>query len=127
MATKIIGRKVWLVTSESLNGKPEVMSILSIRKSAKYVADFIEQLYIHKYYSVDEKMGLALGTWDNPYRVSYAVHNSVPHKERMICGGNPWIEARIVRIKRWVGNDLEWEEIPHANTCGCWQFKALLK
>ena len=101
----ISGREIWLVTCEGPNKKPEIIGIISSRRSTKYVKDFVEQQYINRFFSLDEKVALALGRWKNPYRIRSCA-------DPLICGGNPFIEARIVKIKGIKNGELEWAEIP---------------
>ena len=118
--SRVTGREIWLVTCAGPSKKTEIVGILSARRSTAYVKDFVERQYADHFFSIDEKVALALGHWKNPYKVSYAVHNGAPHAEWMICGGNPYMEARLVKIKDVVDGELLWDEMPHSDTCACW-------
>jgi len=120
------GRQVWLITCEGTNKKAEIIGIITARRSATYVKDFVERQYAERFFSIDERVSLALGRWKNPYPVSYAAFNGVTHRDQMICGGNPYIEARIVKIKGLENGELKWDEIPHSKTCSCWSLEPKL-
>lgn len=75
-------KSAWLITWEWIGDhaavEQKIVAILNYRKSAKYVKDFIEQLYIEKTSTVTEKMSFAKDRKSNPYPAKYHDINGVP-------------------------------------------------
>ena len=103
-----------MVTWEGTEISGDVVAIFNCRKSAKTIKDFIEQFYMVQNYSLHEKLTYAYHGKNNPYSAKYT--RSENGVERIICGHNPFLCARLV-IKIMVSSDadgkdhLTWDEI----------------
>ncbi len=107
---------VWLVTLESVNKEPEVISVFNPRRSAKFVREYMEQIYIHSFYSPKEKLAYAKSRNGNPYPAVYENLFGVPWQGRITCGHNPFLYGRLVTSLKVVinnaGEKFEWKELP---------------
>jgi hypothetical protein len=105
------GISAWLVTWEAMSEgsaakvQQRIAAILNPRWSDRRVEELVELLYANATYSLDERIALVRGTWKNPYPVRYGTLNGVPWTGRMVCGHNPFLEARLVDDLRVVVND----------------------
>lgn len=93
--------KAWLVTWDwcGEHAKPEetLIALFSARKSESTIADFVEQHYLFATATAHEIAYYANRVQKRPYKaMSGANINSVPHGDRVYCGHNPFIYARIV-------------------------------
>jgi len=95
------GMRAWLITWEWIGNHAAVtapfITILTARKSQSTVADFVEQYYLLASCSAGEIAYFANRPSKLPYRPSRSeIINGVPHGDRIICGHNPYIYARLV-------------------------------
>lgn len=110
-------KSAWLITKEGTEISGEVVAILNYRKSADYVRELIENLYIRENYSLHEKFTYARSRKNNPYPAEFVRFNDARWLNCITCGHNPYLLARLVHdlviIADDLGNDrLEWKEIP---------------
>lgn len=113
---KVNSSRAWLVTLESHDKKPLVISVFKALRSPTYVREYMEQYYIDNYYSVREKLLYAKSRKNNPYPAVFELLDNVPWQGRITCGHNPFLFGRLVRKLRIVdgpnGEELAWEELP---------------
>lgn len=113
-------KSAWLVTWEWIGDHAavdkKVVTIINYRKSASYVKDFIEQLYIETSASISNKYSYAKSAKNNLYPAKYFRVKGVDWSGCMYCGHNPHLYARRVKNLRITegaeGECLEWDEIP---------------
>jgi hypothetical protein len=79
--------------------------------------EYIEQLYIDRFYSLHEKISYARHRADNPYPAEYNRVNGVQWAGRITCGHNPFLLARPVKnlaLHQEANGEevLTWDEIP---------------
>jgi len=66
--------KAWIIHSEETNGKNiKLISIQSSRKTIKNIASYVEQLYVDKFASIEEKIAYKKKTsnWPYPAEISH--------------------------------------------------------
>jgi len=112
-------KKAWLVTWESPRTPPDseaqIVAILDYRCSEKKVKLYIEQCYIDRCYSLEEKMACAKSRKNNPYPAEFNKINGLVFAGQITCGANPWLFGRLVknlslRVDEDGGQKLLWEE-----------------
>jgi hypothetical protein len=115
-SSKVRSARAWLVTLESTDKPPQVVSVFKAQRSADFVREYMEQYYIDTYYSVQEKLLYAQSRKNNPYPATFEKLNGVPWQGRITCGHNPFLYGRLVQKLRVLsapdGNVLTWEESP---------------
>lgn len=101
-------KSAWLVTWEGTSGVPEnpVVAILNYRMSASSVRDFVELLYVSLSYTPREKLLYATNPKDTPYPAAMTVF------QRISCGHNPSLSARLVTNLKVIDGKLTWKEPP---------------
>jgi hypothetical protein len=108
--------RVWLITLESVNNDPEVISVFNSRRSAKFVREYMEQNYIDRFYSPKEKLAYTKSREENAYPAVYEHLVGVPWHGRITCGHNPFLYGRLVTSLKIVptnaGEQFEWKELP---------------
>ncbi len=77
-----------------------VAAVLSPRLSARRVLEIVELLYANASYDPSERIAFAKSRKGNPYRARFGVLHGVPWEGKIVCGYNPWLEARLVRNLR---------------------------
>jgi len=73
-----------------------VAAILNYRLSGYTVREFVERLYINNYGSLSQRVAYAKNKKNNPYPAQPHSINGVPWLDRIICGHNPELYARLV-------------------------------
>ena len=121
-ARKTRGISAWLITWESVSdhAKPTdvVAAVLNPRLSGRRVLEIVELLYANASYDTSERIAFVKSPQRNPYRAQFGkLHDGVPWEGEIICGHNPWLEARLVSNLRAErdADGLEqfvWEERP---------------
>jgi hypothetical protein len=103
-------KSAWIVTWEGTSGIPEdrVAAVLNYRMSASSVQDFVELLYASRMYAPREKLLVAKSRKENPYPATMTL------SQRIHCGDNPFLEARLVTKLIVVDGALKWTEPPSA-------------
>jgi hypothetical protein len=113
--------KVWLLTwewdSDSASVVDRVAGVLDGRYSSKIILRFVEFLYARATSNVSELYLYAKHRKFNPYKAKDGiVLNNVPHGDRIYCGTNPYLYARVVtqfKVENDVSDGLEivsWKE-----------------
>ena len=111
----------WLVTWEGTSSpKPQnerIVSILNYRRSSDQVLKYVEQLYVDRLGSLQEKVTIARHRTNNPHHAEYVRVNGVQWQGEITCGHNPHLSARPVKnLVLHEGADgeevLTWDEIP---------------
>jgi hypothetical protein len=113
-------KTAWLITWEWIGAhaavENKVAGVVNYRKSAEYVRNLVEQLFIAKTSSAVEMARYAKDSKANPYPAQFSRFNGVAWEAYIDCGHNPHLFARKVRNLRTVerGNktELVWDEIP---------------
>ena len=90
-------KTAWIITQEGTRHPTEVIGILSARRSANKVKDYVEWLYALLHYAPSDHLAFAnYNRPHNPYRAQYWTTNTgVPVQSRIICGHNPYLVARL--------------------------------
>jgi hypothetical protein len=104
-------KSAWLVTwfGSNTHTLPPI-AILDRRKNAKSVAEAVELLYAAKYYTSEEKLRYAKSRKENPYKAQISLF------QRIACGHNPFLIARLVSdLKVDDNGELTWTEPPPEN------------
>ncbi|HMU64913.1 MAG TPA: hypothetical protein PKD35_09545 [Nitrosomonas sp.] len=111
----------WLITWEGTSPpkrrSKRIVSILGCRVSSGRVLEHVEQLYIDLLYSLHEKITYARHRAKNPYSAEYVKIDGIQPGDRITCGHNPFLLARLVKnLEFHHGADgeevLAWDEIP---------------
>jgi hypothetical protein len=98
-------KSAWIVTWFGSNThKQPPVAILDRRKSARTVAEFVELLFATLKYDAEEKLRWTKSPRDNPYRARISPF------QRITCGHNPLLFARLVTDLRIVDGRLVWNE-----------------
>jgi hypothetical protein len=110
------GRTVWLVTWEWAgdHAEPEerVAAILNRRVPAERVREIVELLYANEYLSLSERAAVALNPKKRPYPARFGSASGLVWDGEILCGHNPWLRARQVRLQTDVPGEVTWEELP---------------
>lgn len=62
--------KAWIVLEESFHsGKNQLVAVLSPRKTGAFVAEYIEQAYVDRFASFDEKIAFKKVKKKSPFRI----------------------------------------------------------
>lgn len=87
----------WEGTSASLNEANKIAALVSVKRSSRYVADYVENIYLLTTNTVSELSATLYKPSKRPYRAKIGdIINGVPHGDRIDCGHNPWLYARKV-------------------------------
>jgi hypothetical protein len=118
-SAKVRSSRAWLVTLESTDKPPQVISVFRAQRSAEFVRDYVEQYYIDTFYSLQEKLLYAQSRKNNPYPATFDRLDGISWQGRITCGHNPYLYARLVLKLRVQsspqGDRLVWEESPVPN------------
>jgi len=116
----------WLITWEWFGDhaavKEKVVSIINYRKSADFVKNYMDQLYIDLSSGVAFKYEVAKNNNFNPYPAHYlTLQGGVEYCGRIFCGHNPHLYGRKVTNIRVIDMDtdsesLAWDEIDIPDT-----------
>lgn len=94
------GIKAWLVTWEGDgdHAKPErkIAAILNPHWWPRRVREYVEFIYVNSCYSVSERIAYAKNRSFNPYPAEFLHMNGVVWRDRITCGDNPLLYARVV-------------------------------
>ena len=94
------GMVAWLVTwewaGEHAKRDDKIAAILSPRWSAERVRKYVEFIYINSYYTLSERAAYAKNPKSNPYPAEFNKVNGVSWLDRISCGHNPHLFARLV-------------------------------
>jgi hypothetical protein len=98
------GISAWLVTWEHAgeHAKPRqrVAAVLNPRLSGQKVLEIVELLYANESYDPSERIAVVKNRRSNPYPARFGALEGVPWEGEIVCGHNPWLEARLVRNLR---------------------------
>jgi hypothetical protein len=113
--------KAWLVTWDWAGDEAAVVDVIAAvinsRKSASYVADFVEFLYYQRSTRFYEFMDYAKSRRHIPYRAE------IDFNSRVSCGHNPWLWAeRVYDLNVQMDPDTNLEIISW-HTCPTWAAK----
>lgn len=111
--------RAWLVTREGEHAGQDKVALLLHPATAKgRVAHLVALLYANEYGSFTERVAYATdrGPTGHPYRASLAIRNGRECDGQFICGGNPYLYARLVEGVTVEAGDngsetLRWREI----------------
>jgi hypothetical protein len=86
----------WIITREGTRHVPEVVAIVSARKSAKQIKSYIEFLYLLLECSAERNLEAARYTnAEISYEAQFDTTNTnVPVSDLLRCGRNPFLVAR---------------------------------
>jgi hypothetical protein len=92
-------KAAWVITQEGTEHDPEVIGILSARKSGAVVKQYVEWLYALLHHGPEDHMQLAhYNSPQNPYEAKFATSNTgVPVESTIMCGHNPWLVAGLAK------------------------------
>ena len=114
----------WVITREGTEEHTtEVLGILSARKTAKVIKEYVEWLYALLYYDPADHLAFARYNKPyNPYKAEYWQTNTgVSVQSKMSCGHNPILVARLAKRVKLISSangvsNLQWKE-PDRNIC----------
>src|SRR6266852_1987678 len=100
-------KSAWVVTWEGTTDIPDnPVAVLNYRMSASSVQDFVELLYASLTYGPRDKLLVARNRKANPYPATMNLF------QRIDCGDNPFLHARLVSDLKMVDDRLTWTEPP---------------
>ncbi len=80
----------WLVIEESFhNNEKRLISVLSARRSQNYICDYIEQTYVDKFASINEKIAYKKNKKHSPFKINNYEKNGTT----ISCGHDPIFKA----------------------------------
>ena len=106
--------RMWLLTWECNTSKvkEEFVAVLSSRKSDSSIAELAEYIVLR---ATSNAQSLAYYANRRRELVNKALTplniNNIPHSNRILCGHDPWLYARIVTEFKVIDDDLSNEEI----------------
>lgn len=115
------GMSAWLATWEHFgeHARPpgRIAAVFNPRWSASRVQEHLELLYVRHAYTLSEQLRYANNRRFNPYPAQFANPHGIPFGDRLTCGHNPFLYARLVSNLRLVGKledeaSLTWDERP---------------
>jgi hypothetical protein len=87
----------WEWASENAKRDQKVAAVFNPRLGANRVKEFVEFLYGTEYYSLGERVGIALRGAHNPYPARFGqTPNRVTWQGQIVCGHHPYLYARLV-------------------------------
>jgi hypothetical protein len=96
----------WVITQEGTRHSTEVMGILSARKSAKTVKQYVEWLYALLRCYPDQHLEYARYIDPIiPHEAEYKTNTGVPINSIMRCGDNPYLVARLAKNVKLIDED----------------------
>ncbi len=108
--------RAWLVTLESPDRLNTVISIFKYQRSPDFIREYMEQYFIDRFYTPQEKLLYAKSKKHNPHPAQYELLDGVPWQGRITCGHNPRLYGRLVLnlkvVRNQDGERFEWEESP---------------
>ena len=116
-SVRSIMKSAWVITQEGTRHPQVVVGIISSRKSAQQIKEYVEWLYALLNYGPEDH--LAQARYHNPYNPYKAcfwqTNTGAPVDTLMMCGGNPHLVARRAKNIRLVESDgeqplLEWTQ-----------------
>ncbi len=82
--------KSWLIIEESFHNNTKILlSMISPRRMGRYVQKYMEQVYVDKYASIEEKIAYKKKPNSWPYRA----HMQGPYSGIIDCGHDPILMA----------------------------------
>lgn len=116
-------KSAWIITQEGTRQATEVIGILSARKSAKTIKDYVEWLYALLNYSASGHIDFSNYRKPAiPYKAEFWTTNTgVPVETLMLSGHNPHLVARLAKDVTLIETDgepplLQWTN-PHRLVC----------
>lgn len=100
-------KSAWVVTwfGSNTHNEPPV-AVLDYRLSSSSVRNIVEMLFAVLRYTPEEQLRYVRSPKDNPYPAT------VSQFQRITCGHNPLLFARLVRDLHMEGEELKWTEPP---------------
>jgi len=109
------GQTVWLVTWEWAEDYPEpedrVAAILNRRVPAERVREIVELLYANECLSLSQRAAAAINPKKHPEPARFGSASGLVWDGEILCGHNPWLRARQVRLQTAVPGEVTWEEL----------------
>jgi hypothetical protein len=91
-------KSAWIITQEGTQHRTEVLSVLSARKRPETIREYLEWLHTLLQYSPEEHFATARYNKPvKPYEAEYSETGSGNERNRITCGHNPYLEARLGR------------------------------
>jgi hypothetical protein len=108
--------RVWLITQEEEDKESIIISILKTQRPIAFVRRYVEQYYIDKFYSLQEKIIYAQSHKYLPDPAVFCKIEGEDWKNKFYCGNNPKIFARIVKNMILINNEdgsqmASWDEL----------------
>ncbi len=99
-------KSAWVITKEGTRQSAEVVGILSGRKSPNTIKEYIEWLYVLLNNRAEEHFSFASYKKHVPtYPGHFNTTNGVPDTNVIMCGGNPYLMARLARNVTLIDSD----------------------
>lgn len=103
-------KRAWLITWEwsgdHAKKTQKIISVLDYRIGDKRVKEYIEQIYADNYFTLEERVFYLKSPQKRPY---YGKYNG--RSDKIICGHNPYIYARLVKDILIDGKIFHWKEL----------------
>ena len=106
-------KSAWVITWEYPSGyqpslRERLIDVRDGRTSAERIREFVERHHVASLYSAEEKMHYASNPKDNPYPAVFVkLKGGVPWTAVIVCGHNPFIQAKYVHNLKVYEDDEE--------------------
>lgn len=91
----------WVIIEESFHStEKRLVSIISARKCQKYVRDFMEQTYVDKFASINEKLSYKKNRKQSPFKIEKYEQTGTT----ISCGHDPMFRAYYCHQLKLIGN-----------------------
>ncbi len=102
---------------EDKMGEKRIAAILNPILSSEHICQIVELIYANEFYTLSERLKYAKNKNSNPYRAEFDSISGIPFEGRIICGHNPYLDARKVENLHVVsdengGEKMEWIDLP---------------
>ena len=93
----------WLIIEESFHSaEKHLVSIISARRCQEYVRDFMEQTYVDKFASINEKLSYKKNRKQSPFKIEKYEQTGTT----ISCGHEPMFKAYYCHQLKLIGNIL---------------------
>ncbi len=95
--------KGWLIIEEYFyEGTESVVSIISPRKGSSYVHKYVEQMYVDRFASINEKIAYKKNPKSSPFKIE--IYS--PYRGVFSCGDDPTFQVYFCHKLSLKGNEL---------------------
>lgn len=98
----------WIILEDGTGVERTLVSILPSRRTPTNVAEYVEQLYVDRSYSISERLGYKKSRKNSQYAATIDQYSCI-----ITCGHNPFLSAFPARAIELTGNALTfWYRLP---------------